>query len=311
MQENFRYIVGGKEVTRDEFFNIAGDWVTTVSGWDVSKQPFSNYFDGEKNKTAGLSTRHKAGKTMTYLDEAIEQEENLKIVGDLEGINKPPQAKVSPHFLDEVLEQTNSAEKETKTKNFPEYTTTTITLETNPEQREKINEIIEEFNKNSAKENKTEENLVFPKDSEIHKEELPPYEPLDFSLLLTDWVDTLTGKFDRPNSFSIRPEGVKETEGVKLNKNKPQMSLLFKQFPKALEAIVRCSEYGHNKYKETDKDYLNFKRVEGGSKAYADAGLRHRMQQGIDLESGLPHAYHSAWNALSELELWIDENNPK
>jgi hypothetical protein len=112
MQENFRYIVGGKEVTRDEFFNIAGDWVTTVSGWDVSKQPFSNYFDGEKNKTAGLSTRHKAGKTMTYLDEAIEQSQKddtitnvsrgekemmewaqNKIVGDLEGVNRPPKTK--------------------------------------------------------------------------------------------------------------------------------------------------------------------------------------------------------------------------
>ena len=101
-------------------------------------------------------------------------------------------------------------------------------------------------------------------------------------------------------------EGVKETEGVKLNKNKPQMSLLFRQFPKALEAIVKCSEYGNEKYKETDKDFLNFKRVEGGSKTYADAGLRHRMQQGIDLESMLPHAYHVAWNALAELELILE-----
>jgi len=98
----------------------------------------------------------------------------------------------------------------------------------------------------------------------------------------------------------------KETEGQKFNILKPQLSLLFKQFPKALEAIVRCSEYGHEKYKETDKDYLNFKRVKGGSKDYADAGLRHRIQKGIDLESMLPHCYHVAWNALAELELLIE-----
>ena len=85
------------------------------------------------------------------------------------------------------------------------------------------------------------------------------------------------------------------------------MSLLFKQFPKALEAIVMCSEYGHKKYKEADQDFLNFKRVEGGSKTYADAGLRHRMQQGIDLESMLPHSYHTAWNALAELELLFED----
>ena len=99
-----------------------------------------------------------------------------------------------------------------------------------------------------------------------------------------------------------------EEQGIKLNELKPQLSLLFKQFPKALEAIARCSEYGHEKYKETDKDYLNFKRVPEGSKAYADAGLRHRLEKGIDLESFLPHSYHVAWNALAELELLIEEN---
>lgn len=102
--------------------------------------------------------------------------------------------------------------------------------------------------------------------------------------------------------------GERETlQGLKLNKLKPQISLLFKQFPDALEAIARCSEYGHQKYKETDSDFLNFKRVPEGSKAYADAGLRHRLKKGIDLESMLPHCYHVAWNALAELQLLIEE----
>lgn len=100
----------------------------------------------------------------------------------------------------------------------------------------------------------------------------------------------------------------KNENGVKDNKDKPKMSLLFKQFPKALEAIVRCSEYGNKKYEDFDSDFLNFKRVHGGSSTYADSGLRHRFQNGLDSESGLPHQYHVAWNALSELELWIEEN---
>lgn len=100
----------------------------------------------------------------------------------------------------------------------------------------------------------------------------------------------------------------KSQKGVKTNNLKPQMSLLFKQFPKALEAVVMCSQYGHEKYKETDEDYLNYTRVDGGSKTYADAGLRHRLEEGNDLESRLPHQFHVAWNALAELELWIKEN---
>ena len=99
----------------------------------------------------------------------------------------------------------------------------------------------------------------------------------------------------------------KEDKGVKHNNGKPQISILFKQFPKALEAIAKCSEYGHEKYKETDQDYLNYQRVEGGSKAYADAGLRHRLfKEGTtDLDSQLPHSYHTCWNALAELELLL------
>jgi hypothetical protein len=115
---------------------------------------------------------------------------------------------------------------------------------------------------------------------------------------------------DKEMFKSVYPNIEQSKLGKKENKNKPQLSLLFKQFPKALEAITKCSEYGNNKYKETDKDFLNFKRVEGGSKTYADSGLRHRLQTGLD-ESGLPHQYHVDWNALAELELWIEENEQK
>lgn len=106
----------------------------------------------------------------------------------------------------------------------------------------------------------------------------------------------------------VSPLSKGSSEGIKHNKHKAPLSLIFTQFPKALEAVAKCSAYGHNKYKETDKDFLNFKRVNGGSRTYSDAGLRHRLEIGLDLESNLPHQYHVAWNALAELQLWIEEN---
>lgn len=111
-------------------------------------------------------------------------------------------------------------------------------------------------------------------------------------------------------NWTLLKNNTVKKEGVKYNESKPSLSMLFVQFPDALKAITRCSEYGHKKYEEFDKDFLNFKRVEEGSKAFADSGLRHRIEKGLD-ESGLPHQYHVAWNALAELQMWIEEQEFK
>lgn len=97
--------------------------------------------------------------------------------------------------------------------------------------------------------------------------------------------------------------------GEKHNKGKLPMSKLFVQFPDALQAVVLASCYGHNKYKEVDVDWLNFKKVPGGSQAYKDACLRHSLGAEKDEESGLPEIVHQAWNKLAELQLWLEENN--
>lgn len=98
-------------------------------------------------------------------------------------------------------------------------------------------------------------------------------------------------------------------EGEKHNKGKLPMSKLVVQFPDALQAVVLASCYGHNKYKEVDVDWLNFKKVPGGSQAYKDACLRHSLGAEKDEESGLPEVFHQAWNKLAELQLWLEENN--
>lgn len=104
-----------------------------------------------------------------------------------------------------------------------------------------------------------------------------------------------------------------EKQGVKHNKGKlPLDTMITKQFPNALEAVCKATQYGHHKYILSDHYYDNFKKVEGGSQTYADAGQRHNLYKNeIDQESGLPHIYLKCWNALAELEIWIEENKTK
>ncbi len=99
-----------------------------------------------------------------------------------------------------------------------------------------------------------------------------------------------------------------ENTGEKHNKGKLPMSKLFIQFPDALQAVILASCYGNFKYPK-DTDWLNFKRVPGGSQNYRDAEIRHFLGGENDEESGLPEIFHQAWNKLAELQLWLEENN--
>lgn len=103
-----------------------------------------------------------------------------------------------------------------------------------------------------------------------------------------------------------------EQKGEKHNNYKLPMSKLFKQFPRALQAVVLTSCYGHDKYKNSDQDWMNFSRVKGGNESYFDADIRHQLDReiyGEDDESGLPHVFHEAFDKLAKCELWIKENN--
>lgn len=119
-------------------------------------------------------------------------------------------------------------------------------------------------------------------------------------------------KFDT-EGFKEALEGIKESEGKKDNNYKLPMSKLFTQFPRALQALVLASYYGHNKYKDTDQDWLNYKRVKGGSESYFDADIRHQLDKEIygekDKESGLPHIFHELFDKMAKCELYIIENN--
>ncbi len=100
-------------------------------------------------------------------------------------------------------------------------------------------------------------------------------------------------------------------EGVKHNSYKAPLDIVInRQFPKALQMVSLATAFGNKKYEATDKDFLNFKRVKGGSQTYFDACARHNAERNeVDSDSNLPHGIHAVWNMLAALELVIEEEN--
>ena len=100
---------------------------------------------------------------------------------------------------------------------------------------------------------------------------------------------------------------------AKYDLGKVDLSFL-EYFPLALEAVCKVSTFGG------DKGYIrgSFKDVPDYRRRYTAAMLRHYFKEGpidqepnIDLESGLPHDYAVAWNALCRLELRLQEKEDK
>lgn len=114
-----------------------------------------------------------------------------------------------------------------------------------------------------------------------------------------------------------KKEEKKEYEsGVKHDSDKlPYYTVLFKQFPNALREVVKCSAAGHQKYKNTDKDYLNYLRLDNADTRYKDAMLRHMTEEGIveDMRpyGEITHAGAVAWNALADLEIKLRRDEPR
>lgn len=101
----------------------------------------------------------------------------------------------------------------------------------------------------------------------------------------------------------------KEGPGIKHSYHKLPMSKLNIQFKDALQAVMLVSVFGHLKYKDTDIDWMNFKRVKG-DRPFKDAMIRHSMKLcPEEEETYLPPEFHVAWNALADLQVLIETNN--
>jgi hypothetical protein len=93
------------------------------------------------------------------------------------------------------------------------------------------------------------------------------------------------------------------TPGAKADANKPRVDLVFDGFALALTEVARVATFGAAKYSEH-----GWLQVPNGFERYTAAMDRHRLQHGLDDDSGLLHAAHLAWNALARLEIMLLED---
>ena len=106
-------------------------------------------------------------------------------------------------------------------------------------------------------------------------------------------------------------ENLRIKVGKKFDTGKaPVVQGVFDYFPRAIMAVAKVSEYGHNKY-DVAYDDQNWRRVEDAIDRYRDANGRHMLYESIDglhdPESKLLHAAHAAWNALAYLEMMLTD----
>lgn len=75
----------------------------------------------------------------------------------------------------------------------------------------------------------------------------------------------------------------------------------------ALEAVAKIYTFGAEKYGEG-----KWRQLQDGSERYRAALLRHMTAEckgeELDPESGLPHCFHEAWNALARVAIYLDEH---
>lgn len=103
------------------------------------------------------------------------------------------------------------------------------------------------------------------------------------------------------------PNGLDPNQpGAKLDANKPNLDLVLGDFSRALIEVGRIGTFGANKYSKS-----GWLKVDNAKERYQSAELRHYFKEKIegefDLDSGLLHSAHRAWNALAYLELLLRE----
>ena len=87
-------------------------------------------------------------------------------------------------------------------------------------------------------------------------------------------------------------------KGMKYDYGKVRPTLVIDSMREAILAVSEVGTFGAAKYGDD-----NWKKVEDAQKRYRDAAYRHLLAEGCDVESGLPHLAHAAWNLLALLQL--------
>lgn len=305
-QSNITYKYNNKEVSKEEFNSVSKELFKWFEGDTINSVPFSsvsNFLDGDfksqrqinnhlkyildLGQIKGSSTRHKSQNGETHKELTVEDK-----------------LKIAESFKKEALKQLNITLEDIKTQSSQSYYTS-------PEKKEEIKKkclerLIQESSvennisdlaylisaknkkqlnkrlaKISAEKTEKEENLVFQKDSEIHKDD----------------IITNTSRGEKETMGYL--QGVKEAQTIE----KAPIFTYCKVNKNALEALSLRALYGHKKYKETDQDWQNFTRVPNALEEYANASFRHAL--GIGEEDEETHLIASAWNAVAKLEVFL------
>ena len=92
--------------------------------------------------------------------------------------------------------------------------------------------------------------------------------------------------------------------GVKHDKGKNRLGLVLGGFARALQEVGRVGTSGAKIYGDN-----NWIELTDGEERYYDAMFRHVLKeaagQKLDVDSGMYHAAHIAWNALARLDLML------
>ena len=111
-------------------------------------------------------------------------------------------------------------------------------------------------------------------------------------------MDQSTVGLDTPKQVLTETSGPFVAGALKFDSDKPMMDLLFDGCPHALTGVGAVLTYGFKKYGGKH----GWKALEDAVKRYEAAMVRHQIAKAkgekIDPESGLPHSWHIACNAL-------------
>lgn len=104
----------------------------------------------------------------------------------------------------------------------------------------------------------------------------------------------------------VDPTGKSQhTPGAKLDAGKDEYDMVLYSFPDALAKVDRVGKFGAEKYTKG-----GFLEVPNGQARYFNGEIRHAIKklrgEQIDPESQELHLAHKAWNALAELQLFLE-----
>lgn len=288
-QNNFKYIFKGEEVSKEQFIKLAKEsfkWFSDNTIQAVDFDSVSKFFSGDYKSDNEIAKHFKG-----VLDS---QSDNYFMSDHFSKINKG--LGVEDKHKKEYPNLGDYLNKEDELFKFP------------PQKDDKIRKLNKLYKIESFLKSKEEQKII----EDWNKKEfyITPPTKENLEKMCDSFEQRVKNDSDKCGNINYVVPECHSKIGQKHNEGKlPLDIMLTVQFPKAIQAVCKATLFGHEKYKDTDLDWLNYKRVRGGSTTYANACQRHNFNKsGKDDQSGLPHIVHKCWNALAELELWIEEN---